>query len=113
MFWLKRVIARLLGKTTAQEHFKTTAQPMQTAGRAHQERTTRAGSKRSVRDIQLQPQLLPARPPSQKKQNPVKSTTVESKDSSKKQKPVATAKSRTSAGSSTQTAARKIRQHVK
>ena len=89
------------------------ATPTQPAGLVPQEPTTPDGKVTSALDTQNQRLLSPARPRSQKKQKPAQSTIQASKNTSKKQKPVATAKSRKVDGSSTPTPASKTRQHVK
>jgi hypothetical protein len=104
MSWLKRVIARLL--TIQTQPLVVLVQPMPTAGLAPQTPTTKAGNKRSVATTKRQRQLSPAQQASQKKPKVAKSTTAVSKDSSKKPKPVQTARSRTTAGNSTQKTAR-------
>jgi hypothetical protein len=82
----------------------------QPVGHVHQEHIAQAGKVNSASDISQQ-SLAPRRSP--RKQKAVKSTTQESKSTSKKRKPAQTGKSRSSVGNSTQTRASKTRQHVK
>jgi hypothetical protein len=108
---IMRAIARLLGFQT-QPSDKPVLQT-QTVGPVRLGRTTRAGNQPFVQDTNPLPQPSLAQPRSQKKPKPAKQTTQASKGTGKKQKPVATAKSRTTAGSSTPTPASKTRQHAK
>jgi hypothetical protein len=108
---LLRAIARLLGFQT--QPSETPVLRTQTVGPVRLGRTTQAGSKPSVQGTKPPRQSLLAQPHSQKKQKPAQQTTQASKDTGKKQKPAATAKSRTTAGSSTPTPASKTRQHAK
>jgi hypothetical protein len=111
MLNLLRAIARVLGFQT--QPSETPVQPIQTVGPVRLGRTTPAGNQPSVQDTNPLPQLSPVRPRSQKKPKPAQQTTQASKDTSKKQKPVATAKSRKQPGSSTPTPASKIHLPVK
>jgi hypothetical protein len=108
---IMRAIARLLGFQTQSTDNPVPLTP--TAGPAPQMPTHKAGNQPSVQDTNLPLQSSPARPRSQKKPKPVQQTTQASKDTNKKQKPVATAKSRKHPGSSTPTPASKTRQHAK
>jgi hypothetical protein len=111
MRWLRAVIARLLGLQT--QHLDSHAQPTQTAGHALPEPTAQAGNKPSAQATQPQRRSSPAQPRSQKKPKSVSPTSVVSKDTSKKPKPVATAKSRKAAGNFSQTPASGTRPHAK
>jgi hypothetical protein len=114
MRWLRAVIARLLGLQT--QHLDSHAQPTQTAGHALPEPTAQAGNKPSAQATQRRPRprpQLPAQPRSQKKPKSVSSTSAASKDTSKKPKAVATAKSRKAAGNFSQTPASGTRPHAK
>jgi len=111
MFWLKRVIARLLGHQIPP--LEAPVEQTQTAGLANKVHTTQAGNKRSVATPTKHRKSLPVQQPSPKKPKVAKPTTAVSKDSSKKPKPVQTAKSRTTAGNSTQTAVRPTPQAAK
>ena len=111
MFWLKRVIARLLGHKT--QSTVNPAQPTQTVGLAHQEPTQVRGNKRSAQATKPLRQLSPAQPRSPKKQKVAKPTTQASKGSSKKQEPAQTAKSQATVGKSTQTRVSKTPQRAK
>ena len=108
---IMRAIARLLGIQTKRSEVPVLQ--TQTVGPVRLGRTTQAGNQPSVQDINPLPQSSPAQPRSQKKPKPAKQTTQAAKDTSKKQKPVATAKSRKQPGSSTPTPASKTRQHAK
>ena len=108
---LLRAIARVLG--FQMQPSETPVLRTQTVGPVRLGRTTQAGNQPSVQDTNPLPQSSPVRPRSQKKPKPAQQTTQASKDTSKKQKPVATAKSQSSRGSSTSTPASKTRQHVK
>jgi len=108
---IMRAIARLLGFQT--QRSETPVLQTQTVGPVLLGRTHRSGNQPSVQGTKPQRQSLPAQPHSQKKQKPAQQTTQASKGTGKKQKPAATAKSRTTAGSSTPTPVSKTRQHVK
>lgn len=109
--WLKRVIARLL--TFQTQHLVNPAQQTQNVGLAHQELTQQHGNKPSVQATKPRNLKSPAQPRSQKKPKVAKSTTQASKDTSKKQKPAQTVKSRTTGGNSIQTRVSKTHQRAK
>jgi hypothetical protein len=111
MSWLKRVIARLLGHQI--QPLEAPVLPTQTAGLANKAHTQQVGNKRSVATSTKPRKSLPVQQPLPKKQKSAKPTTAVSKDSSKKPKAVQTAKSRTTAGNSTQTVAPRTRQAAK
>lgn len=85
------------------------ATPTQPVGPVLQEPMTQDGKETIALDIQPQ---LPAQPHLQKKPSRAKSTSQVAKSTSKKQKPVATAKSQAQAGFSIQTPASKTHQPV-
>ena len=108
---IMRAIARLLGFQTQSTDNPVPLTPI--AGPAPQMPTHKAGNQPSVQDTNLPLQSSPARPRSQKKPKPAQQTTQASKDTNKKCKPVATAKSQYNRGSSTPTPASKIHLPVK
>jgi hypothetical protein len=113
MRWLRLAIARLLGSPTP-SMVEAPVQPTQTVGHVPPELTTLAGNKPSAQATQRRPRLqLPAQPRSQKKPKSVSPTSAASKDTSKKPKPVATAKSRKAAGNFSQTPVSGTRPHAK
>ena len=104
MRWLRLAIARLLGLQT--QHLDNPVPPTPTAGPVDPEHMTQAGSKPSVAGTQPQPPSSPVPVRSQREQKAVQSITRASKNTSKKQRPVLTDKSRATGGNSTQTPAR-------
>jgi hypothetical protein len=99
MRWLKAAIARILTGTGG-------ATPTLNAGPVHPEPTTPTGKVTTAQDIQPQPPSSPAPVRSQREQKAVQSITRASKNTSKKQRPALTDKSRVTGGNSTQTPAR-------